>query len=463
MLTNPPEIWLGSDASLANHLQRHEQEPPARLYQEDDDKDIFEEMAESILERYESVGLVNIKGTLVNDESPISMWFGDLGYQTVQRAINQLLEDESVSSIVLNLDTPGGDAQGVEELGEFIKAASTVKPITAWASTALSAGYWIAASADKVYTSKMGQTGSIGAIATVMSYYERLRESGVEPFVARSAPRKAIPHPAEPLSEAGKKSVQDRVNAYGNFFVENVARNRPTLSYANAKSTWATGETFFGEQALNLGLVDGIKQSISQLIGEQIQVHNQQITPGAPTMAKKLILTDLEAARVSMGLDPETAAPIEPQLAADPEPKTEPTPEPVAASEPAAPSQDGLATYLKEEIATLKQENATLKAELQTQAQLKTDLNAHQAQVAHLRPVAEAAVTRLAIGLGHRPMALESLPADLLAKTFTDLQAELMALPAGRMSAEPSTDVIEGDQPETLMQHRLRLVPQARA
>jgi len=68
----------------------------------------------------------------------------------------------------------------------------------------------------------------------------------------------------------------------------------------------------------------------------------------------------------------------------------------------------------------------------------------------------------LAIGLGHRPMALEALPADVLAKTFTELHTELMGLPAGRQSAEPAVDVIEGEQPNTLMQQRLRLVSQAR-
>lgn len=191
-------------------------------------------------------------------------------------------------------------------------------------------------------------------------------------------------------------------------------------------------------------------------------------------MAKKLVLnslTDLGAARVSMGLDPETAAPIEPELTAattttttDPAPKPEPTPEPDAAITAAAPLHDGLAVYLKEEIHALKQENTQLKADLQVQAQLKADLNLQQATVAHLRPVAEAAVKRLAIGLGHRPLALEALPADLLAKTFAELQTELMALPAGRQTAEPTTDVIEGaTQPDTLMQHRLRLVPQAQS
>jgi len=476
MFINPPEIWFGSDLSLVNYLQRHEHSPPAQLYaggkdddddeDEDEDDDPFEIMAAKLIERYESVGVVNVTGSLVSTESRFNWWFGDLAYPTIQRAINQLLADESISDIVMNYDTPGGDVNGVEELGELIKTASRIKPIVSWAANALSAGYWLAASADKVYTSRMGQTGSIAAITTVMSHYERLREAGIDPFVARSAPKKAIPHPAEPLTEVGKKVVQDRVNAYGEFFLENVARNRPALSYANAKSTWATGEVFFGDAALRLGLVDELKLSISALITERIAAHNQSLTSGVPTMAKKLVLTnlsDLGAARIAMGLDPETAAPIDPApavTAQEPDPTPDPAPAPDPDPAPIA-AQDGFSTYLKEEIAELKAENSKLKADLQAQAQLKADLNTHQAMVAHLRPVAEAAVSRLAIGLRHRPMALDALPADVLAKTFTELQTELMGLPAGRKSAEPAVDAIEGGLPNTLMQQRLRLVSQA--
>lgn len=475
MLTNPPEVWLGSDVSLVNFLNRHDQEPPAQLYSvlndpeddEDEDEDPYEAMAAAIIERYDAVGVVNVKGSLVNEESFFNPWFGDLAYGTVQRALNQLLQDDSISSIVLNLDSPGGDAQGVEELGQFVKDTSRIKPVTAWASTALSAGYWIASAADRVFTSKMGQTGSIGAIATTMSYYERLRNDGIDPFVARSSPKKAIPHPMEPLTDAGKKSMQDRINQYGDFFIENVARNRPTLSYANAKTTWASGEVFFGEKALSLGLVDGLKLSLSQLLNEQIEAYNSQTPSGAPPMATKLILSDLQAARVSMGLDAETAVPVVLQT---PEPDEEDTDteeeiKPSAAAESVVATlqssyEDGLSAYLKEEVATLKAENATLKGDLAAAAQTANQLQAALSTVNHLRPVAEAAVQRLSIGLGHRPSKLEHMPADLLAETFNDLQAELLAMPAGRQTAEPSVDNIDGQTPpDTLAQHRLRLVP----
>ena len=190
-------------------------------------------------------------------------------------------------------------------------------------------------------------------------------------------------------------------------------------------------------------------------------------------MAKKLVLsslTDLGAARVSMGLNPETAAPV---VVACTDPVT--TGDTNTAADPVAPAlaevvaeiktatEDGLSIYLKGEVATLKAEAAALKTELAAFSLTNAQLQAANATIGHLRPVAEAAVQRLSIGLGHRASKLEHLPADLLASTFNELQAELMALPAGRQTAEPSVDTVDSTQPpETLAQHRLRLVPQAR-
>ena len=185
-------------------------------------------------------------------------------------------------------------------------------------------------------------------------------------------------------------------------------------------------------------------------------------------MATKLILSDLQAARVSMGLDAETAVQVVLQT---PEPDEEDTDtedeiKPSSASASITPPalqssyEDGLSAYLKDEVATLKAENATLKGELAAAAQAANQLQAALSTVNHLRPVAEAAVQRLSIGLGHRPSKLEHMPADLLAETFNDLQAELLAMPAGRQTAEPSVDNIDGQTPpDTLAQHRLRLVP----
>jgi signal peptide peptidase SppA len=417
--------------------------------------------------------VVNIDGSLTSEDSLFNDWFNDVSYASIQRALNQLIMNDEVQSILLHIASPGGDAAGIEEASNAIMAAATVKPVVAYADPALSAGMWLAASAAEVYSSKMGQTGSIGAITSAVSYAERLKKDGVEVFVARSAPKKALNHPAEPLSEAGKQSMRDKVAALGDFFIEFMVRNRPNLNLADAKNTWASGDTFFGQQALEYGLIDGIKLSSAALIAElNEQAYNQSTpTPGAPNMPKRIVLSsqpDLDLARIALGLAPdgtpiqattEPAPTPEQDEGEDDEPSVAGTPT-QASAEPASLLADPLAAYLKEEIASLKVVNAELVAKIADLQPLQGQLQTSESVIAHLRPVAEAAVNRLSIGLGHRPSKLEHVPADMLAAMFNDLQAELMALPAGRQTAEPTVDTIEGDSgPETLAQQRLRLVP----
>jgi hypothetical protein len=189
-------------------------------------------------------------------------------------------------------------------------------------------------------------------------------------------------------------------------------------------------------------------------------------------MSKRVItlsaIPDLSLARVAMGLTPE-GAPIAPIQAAEPtstpDPTSEPKPEPetiLATLETTTQAGDQFTAYLKDEIAALKAANLDLQTKLTELAPLQGQLQTANATVDHLRPVAEAAVNRLSIGLGHRPSKLEHMPADMLSSMFQDLQGELMKLPVGRQTAEPEIDTIEGDSgPETLAQHRLRLVPSA--
>lgn len=490
--------WLGTEASLNDYLLRHEHPIPQTLLdgmQEDREEfgDPLDSLAEDIIDVYGSVGVLNIKGSLVSEESMFNPWFGDVAYGTIQRALNMLLEDDAVKSVVLNLDTGGGDASGVAEAGHAIAATDTQKPVYAWATNALSAGMWLASSARKVYAGQMSQLGSIGAIALFTGVAPRMKEAGYEVYVARSSAKKAVPNRFEALTETGKKVLDAEVATIGGFFVDHMLRSRPNLSSA-AQTTWADGSVFFGQRAHELGLCDGLLASVSELVQMAETAHNTAPIASSPssysysagdTMAKKLILsalTDLGAARVSMGLDPEAGTPVisvsttgtggsGTQMAgADPtdEEDTDNDDGEVAAAATVTPvalqAQDsGLSAYLKEEVTALKAEVVSLKAELATFALTNAQLQAAEAAISHLRPVAEAAVQRLSIGLGHRPSKLEHLPADILASTFTDLQAELMALPAGRQTAEPSVDTLDGDvQRDTLVQHRLRLVPAAR-
>ena len=70
--------------------------------------------------------------------------------------VRQALADESVSQILIDIDSPGGSVYGVAELAEDILSACSQKPVIAIAnSLAASAAYWIGCSAAELYVTRV--------------------------------------------------------------------------------------------------------------------------------------------------------------------------------------------------------------------------------------------------------------------------------------------------------------------
>ena len=187
-------------------------------------------LANNIIEVVGNVGLVTISGSLVSDQGIYNLWFGETAYQTVASAVRLLLEDSSVHQILTIWDTPGGDANGVNDFGSFLKDADKVKPVLAWTGTiALSAGYWGAACCRSVHAAELGETGSIGAVAKFRSISRALEEEGVDTIIARSAPMKAILQYEEPIDDKKRAYLQSKVDRLHTFFVQHIKKARPKL------------------------------------------------------------------------------------------------------------------------------------------------------------------------------------------------------------------------------------------
>ncbi len=104
-------------------------------------------------------GVITQRGNMIEDVSGP----GSVSTQKFAAALRQALADESVSQILIDIDSPGGSVYGVAELADEIVAARAQKPIIAIAnSLAASAAYWIGCSASEFYVTPGGEVGSIG-------------------------------------------------------------------------------------------------------------------------------------------------------------------------------------------------------------------------------------------------------------------------------------------------------------
>src|SRR5688572_13557881 len=93
----------------------------------------------------QGIYVLPIHGTLVQRAVGLDALSGLTSYVSIARRLDAALADDSVRGIVLEIDSPGGEAAGVFDLADKIRAASAVKPIWAVANdAAFSAAYALA-------------------------------------------------------------------------------------------------------------------------------------------------------------------------------------------------------------------------------------------------------------------------------------------------------------------------------
>ena len=213
------------------------------------------------------IAVIPIYGTLVRRTLGLAAISGLVSYQSIADQLDQALADASVSGILLDIDSAGGEASGVFDLADTIFAVRQQKPIYAVANdVAFSAAYALASAASKVFVSRTGGLGSIGVIAIHVDQSAKDRQDGLNytPIYAGQHKNDLSPH--EPLSDTAKAELQSEVGRLYQIFVETVVRNR-NLSAEAVKATEAG--LFFGEAAVSAGLADGVgtfEQALTELI-----------------------------------------------------------------------------------------------------------------------------------------------------------------------------------------------------
>src|SRR5574340_810787 len=153
--------------------------------------------------------------------------FGGATVEQFTRDFRQAMADPAVGAVLLDIDSPGGEVSGIDELSAEIFNARGSKPIVAIAnSMAASAAYWIATAADEVVTIPTGEVGSIGVFAAHFDYSAMMANDGVKATLISAGKFKTEGNRYEPLSEEAQKAMQARVDSYYQMFVNAVARNR---------------------------------------------------------------------------------------------------------------------------------------------------------------------------------------------------------------------------------------------
>jgi ClpP class serine protease len=203
------------------------------------------------------IALVTISGTLLANHDYSGPYY--TGYESIETRMDAALEDPEVLGVALLIDSHGGEAAGCFETSDRIYRGRDSKPIWALAKhAALSGGYALASSADRLYGTPSARLGSIGVVVVHMDVSGALDQFGVAVTLLYSGDHKVDGNPFQPLPPAVRARIQADLDATRQTFAGAVARNRG-LGIASVLATEAA--VYRVEEAVTLGLADGVRDT----------------------------------------------------------------------------------------------------------------------------------------------------------------------------------------------------------
>jgi signal peptide peptidase SppA len=178
---------------------------------------------------------------------------GSPGTQTMIQNIKTANTVNQVQAIVLHIDSPGGAADGTEELAKAV--AQSTKPVVAYANGNMaSAAYFIGAAAREIIMSS--ESTMIGSIGTMATMRKNVTGDEQKVFFATKSTRKnrAYLSAMEGNGEEYINKVLDPLNEVFTSFVEKSRAGKIDLS----KEDVTEGDIYIGKAALKAGLADKI-------------------------------------------------------------------------------------------------------------------------------------------------------------------------------------------------------------
>jgi protease-4 len=208
-----------------------------------------------------TIAVVTLHGPIVSGRGgPQLLPLGNssAGGDTIAAALREAAADDTVSAIVLRVDSPGGSVTGSETIWrEVNRVRDGGKPVVAsMGAVAASGGYYVSMSADAIVANAGTITGSIGVVTGKLVARELKDRLGVGSDSVRSNPNADAWSINQPFTDEQHAHVEAEADLFYTDFVERVAQGRKMT--VEAVDAIARGRVWTGADALERGLVDEV-------------------------------------------------------------------------------------------------------------------------------------------------------------------------------------------------------------
>lgn len=174
-------------------------------------------------ETVDGAAVVTIEGPLVQKGG---YWWDD--YESIRRRVEAACAS-SLPAVILKIDSPGGEVDGLFECVAAIRSAAAAngKRLIAYADgLAASAAYGLACACDEIYLPSTARVGSIGVLWPLVDVTEMDRQYGVRYAFVTSGARKVDGNPHVALTKEAIAAFQTQANELAAIFFDVVSKAR---------------------------------------------------------------------------------------------------------------------------------------------------------------------------------------------------------------------------------------------
>ena len=200
------------------------------------------------------IGLLKVSGIISKRLSMLEGACGAYDQMNISSEAKKAIEDPNVEFLIIDFDTAGGSVTGTYETGRMLRELSQIKPIYAYTETlCASCGYWLASQCTSIIMAPSAVIGCIGVYLAIP------KGKGENVDLIKAGKYKAIG--LMPLTDDERSVLQETVDSTHQLFKNEVLAMRPDIPEEAME-----GLAYRGNEAVELGLVDGLVMNFDELL-----------------------------------------------------------------------------------------------------------------------------------------------------------------------------------------------------
>jgi ClpP class serine protease len=246
----------------------------------------------------DGTAIIPIHGVITARTTLFSLFAGGTSLENLAKDFSEALNSDEVTSILLDIDSPGGVAVGPFEMAEMIFKGRSKKPIYSYIGrNGSSAAYWLASATEKIFVNPSALVGSIGVVTTIpvqeqpdMDGYKNIE------IVSSNANLKR----PDPKTKEGLAEIRRELDDLESTFIESIAKYR-SITPEIIKADFGGGGVVIGKEAVKRNMADalGTYEEVLGLLNQQ----NQSITINNQIMSNKENQTNAEFGKKEITAD----------------------------------------------------------------------------------------------------------------------------------------------------------------